>query len=163
MTDAPCGTDCHYLEWAPSTWGGENWNKTFLVDDADYFGGGTSSNFGSGYKNTVLLSSSNGNFTSNSADASRTVRAYSGGGMTDWFIPSRAELVEMSNSTQYSSGGFTTSGDRFYYWTSTASEPQAGNSLFLHGISNTDRSFAGDPGAQPAYRNGFSLRPIRAG
>ena len=89
VTGAPCGTNCHYLEWAPTSWA-TNDNKTnpFLASSY-YYGGGTGTALGTGYNNTVLLATDNAatGYVTTSTDAPRLVRAYRGGGKSDWFIP----------------------------------------------------------------------------
>ena len=158
-TGSPCGTECHYLEWAPTSWA-TNDNKTNpFVANSNYYGGGTGSALGSGYNNTLLLATDNAatGYVTTSTDAPRLVRAYRGGGKSDWFIPSAGEWYLISQSSVFSSGGFT-GGDNLH-WTSTANNTGPGISLQLHSVTST--SGVGDPGLQPAYRT-FPVRPIRA-
>ena len=79
-----------------------------------------------------------------------------GGGFADWFIPSRDEMYLISNSTQFSHGGFNQDS---YYWSSTANSEGPGTGVQLHFMNNSDGTQ--DPGLQPVYRN-FPVRPIRA-
>lgn len=159
-TGAPCGSNCHYLEWAPTTWASNNnKNNQFLFDQPNYYGGGTGTALGTGYNNTLLLARDNSasNYVTNALDAPRLVRAYRGGSQSDWFIPSAGEWYLISQSSVFSTGGFT-GGDNLY-WTSTANNVGPGTALQLHTV--TGSSGAGDPGLQPPYRL-FPVRPIRA-
>jgi len=159
---APCGSNCHYLEYAPSSWAADELkNEKFLyVDAAVYYGGGTGTALGTGYNNTILLATDNPSisYVTNVNDLPRRVRAYRGGGQSDWFIPSVGEWYLMSASTAYSLGSFNASAG--FYWTSTATNTGPGNSIQLHDPTKANGS--SDPGLQPAYRNSFPVRPIRA-
>jgi hypothetical protein len=157
MTGAPCGSDCHYLEWAPSSWASSDYSNKAFGASSEFYGGGTGSALGTGYSNTVLLATANAGtgWTVTAADVPVYVRAYRGGGLSDWFLPSWDETLLMSNSSVYSSGGFASN----YYWSSTANSVGPGTSVQLHDITSKTKN---DPGLQPIYRN-FPVRPIRAG
>jgi hypothetical protein len=157
MTGAPCGSDCHYLEWAPSSWASSDYSNKKFGASSDFYGGGTGSALGTGYSNTVLLATANAGtgWTVTAADVPVYVRAYLGGGLSDWFLPSWDETLLMSNSSEYSSGGFASD----YYWSSTANSAGPGTSVQLHYMNSKTNN---DPGLQPIYRN-FPVRPIRAG
>jgi hypothetical protein len=155
---ADCSPNCHYLEWAPTSWAANDYKDYAFSDNSNFYGGGTGTTLGSGYNNTQLLATAYApsGWTVAANEVAPYVRAYRGGGFSDWFIPSRDEIYLISNSTQFSSGGFT---HDTYYWSSTANENGPGTSLQLHVMSNPDGN--GDPGLQPVYRT-FPVRPIRA-
>ena len=155
---APCSPNCHYLEWAPTSWAADDYKDIEFSNDINFFGGGTGTALGTGYNNTLLLASANVStgWAVASGDVAPYVRAYRGGGRSDWFIPSRDETYLISNSTQFSTGGFTNDA---YYWSSTANSSGEGTALQLHVMNNPDGS--DDPGLQPVYRK-FPVRPIRA-
>jgi len=155
---AACSPNCHYLEWAPTTWASEDYKSFEFSNNANFYGGGTGTALGTGFNNTLLLATANSNegWTVAASEVAPYVRAYRGGGLSDWFIPSRDETYLMSNSTQFSSGGFT---HDMYYWSSTANSSGPGTSLQLHVMNNPNG--VDDPGLQPVYRT-FPVRPIRA-
>lgn len=159
VTGAPCGTNCHYLEWAPTSWATDDNKSNAFLASSSYYGGGTGTALGTGYNNTLLLATDNSanGYVTSSTDAPRLVRAYRGGGKSDWFIPSVGEWYLMSQSSAYSSGGFQNV--EGFYWTSTANNVGPGTTIQLHAKANANGS--GDPGLQPAYRT-FPVRPIRA-
>jgi hypothetical protein len=112
-----CGTVCKYLETAPVGWitaptpaGQTNciFQYPYPADPACYWLGNvaaanwlgnatgaigsTKKRIGSGYANTSAMIAQ-----SNIAGAAATVaRAFQGGGKTDWFLPSKAELHALS-------------------------------------------------------------------
>jgi hypothetical protein len=155
---ASCSPNCHYLEWAPTSWASEDYKSSAFSNNVYFYGGITGTALGTGYNNTLLLASANSStgWTVEANDVAPYVRAYSGGGLTDWFIPSRDELYLISNSARFPYGGFT---QDVYYWSSSANSSGEGTSLQLHTMSLPDGN--GDPGLQPVYRN-FPVRPIRA-
>ena len=125
-----------------------------------------SSGVGLGYMNTVAILNQ-GNFATTAAGVAR---AYSGGGQSDWFLPSTAELNLLCqwarnvpqnvntrckggvlNTGKGANGGFNNISS--HYWSS--SEADFGNAwiqFFTSGSQSRD-SFKGDPSA---------VRPIRA-
>ncbi len=74
--------------------------------------GGTGTALGTGSANTDLIIAQNGAGTGYAAGL---VRAYNGGGYTDWYLPSRDELIKLYDNRD-AIGGFDTSED---YWTSS--------------------------------------------
>jgi hypothetical protein len=109
----------HYIEAAPadqSTDLGLGWaSAAFIHPD---FGGtgdwvdipGTGTGIGAGRKNTSLILA-----TDADAPAAKACKDYSGGGKTDWFLPSKDELNELYKN-KAKVGNFTT-GD--CYWPSS--------------------------------------------
>jgi hypothetical protein len=144
-TGSPTGGMCHYLEvaisatspaWTDATyaWSG-NINTSI---------GTTSTAIGSGYKNTLAMTSQNN--TSNKAGT--IIRVYEGGGLTDWYLPSKDELNQLySARTQIGGLG------GLYYWSS--SEYNNGNS-WLQDFSNSFNQSAS------SKNGGNTVRPVRA-
>jgi hypothetical protein len=93
---------CKYLEAAPNTWAGGSSDPAYVWADA-----GTSSTLigataqrtaiGAGYANTMAIVNQP-NSTSTSAGA---VRAYTGGGLNDWYLGNVNEMIELDNSQAY--------------------------------------------------------------
>ncbi|CAB4935090.1 unannotated protein [freshwater metagenome] len=111
-TGSPTGGLCHYLEVAPNGWNtGIDPRKLWAVkskqskDVAGVAGGGpevritpestrivnSSSEIGLGYKNSIAIVKQ-GNDTTTAAGASR---AYQGGSMSDWYLPTLTELNQL--------------------------------------------------------------------
>ena len=104
-----CGTNCHYLEAAPTGWivsstpvGQTNCTMlgTTSADPKCEWSGNTSTligataqgtAIGTGYANTsaIILQSNT------AGKAATTARDYRGGGKTDWFLPSKLELNQL--------------------------------------------------------------------
>ena len=144
-TGSPTGGKCHYLEvaisatspaWTDATYAWSGNTNTSI--------GTTSTAIGSGYKNTLAMISQNN--TSNKAGT--IVRVYTGGGFTDWYLPSKDELNELySARTQIGGLG------GLYYWSS--SEYNNGNS-WLQDFSNSfNQSASSKDGSN-------TVRPVRA-
>lgn len=98
---------CYYLEVAPPALGLASWDtdtvnsvsrswaqapfQTTAVPD---FGDRTSAqNIGYGYRNTLLIINQGNSDSTSSAAA--LAQSFSGGGVSDWFLPSRNELNEL--------------------------------------------------------------------
>lgn len=154
-TGATCGSNCHYLEWAPVSWAStQSQNSSFIeagtatTDAGTYVFPassllGTVTSLGSGFNNTSLMAnaSSPGTSSTNAAIASRL---YAGNDSSSgqWFLPSQQELILMAQSSVQSTGGFQAR----YYWTSTESNasaqievhmPDAGVSADAKGATNS--------------------------
>ena len=143
-TGSGCGSDCVYLEAAPTGWvtspagqstrgGGTSFvdPRTFWNDVSNREVGATAQGtaIGTGYANT----SANIAYSSTAGYAATLSRAYLGGGKSDWFLPSMYELnqlcrfawnLSINNSSTTCSGmtgalrgGFQTGG--YAYWSST--------------------------------------------
>jgi hypothetical protein len=143
--------NCYYLEAAPATWSGGSdatisvsWsgNTTQSVGSA---GGdtATATGIGWGYRNTLAaIAQSN---TSNKAVT--LARAYNGGGLSDWFLPSRDEL-NLIYTNRVIIGGTSTNS----YWSSSeASSTNTWMTSFSDGSNWSNGKSGGD-----------RLRPIRA-
>jgi len=141
-TGSDCATNCLYLEAAPNGWGnggttcGNTGSET--VDPKCEWSGNTNTSIGAtaqgtaigkGFSNTLaIMDQSSGGATPNKA--ATTARAYSGGGKTDWFLPSKDELNEVCkyarNTGQAAGAGSNCSGGTLrsgfaahYYWSSS--------------------------------------------
>jgi uncharacterized repeat protein (TIGR02543 family) len=86
---------CKYLESAPTT-GASAWNlfgpEYIWSDNLNTAIGTTLSDIGSGYSNTLKIVSQVGAGTSGAGSAARN---YRGGGLNDWYLPSRQELFHL--------------------------------------------------------------------
>jgi hypothetical protein len=150
-----------YLEYAPDGWKGTKGDQQAVWCNVDnlFFTGtvtdaklkatlGTGIGFGKANTSLMLAGCTSG--------AAVISNAYKGGGKSDWFLPSRDELLKlncyvMSGCTKLTNdvlGGF----GRGYYWSSSEWTDQDSFRVdFYNGSSST------------AYKaNTFSFRPIRA-
>jgi hypothetical protein len=182
-TGSPTGGLCNYLEFAPPTWSGFTRDPRGKVTTSTSnfvsiapASPRTLSEIGRGYKysnaiNAVFgncsapVNNASGNIT-NCPTVAAAARAYLGGGLNDWYLPSAAEL---NVACQYGKGqtinpavGCTTSdiipvgfhGDD--NWTSTPSATYPGSFWALHlKVANSFQQMTG---------NAFDLwvKPIRA-
>jgi uncharacterized repeat protein (TIGR02543 family) len=83
MTDT--GERCHYLEYTDLghyAWASSGYTTTEIT--------GTSTSLGSGRRNTALILAVDVN-----APAAKACKDYTGGGKTDWFLPSTGEIIVM--------------------------------------------------------------------
>lgn len=82
------------FEMAPNTWSGDGGQDPYLVwcsnTNSDIVGA-TGTAVGTGATNTRLIAAAC------KSGAANAVRAYAGGGETDWFLPSKDELNAMCN------------------------------------------------------------------
>lgn len=162
--EANLSSTCNFLEAAPNGWNGKEVKCPNGCDGTYYNGiGGTTSDFGAagagtgtgsaycsgmgehhpipsanstaigtGYQNTTSMVQ---NCVTN--NAGNAARAYSGGGMTDWSLPSAGELAALQNAPNVQSiGGISGA----YYWSSTqASGSENANMMqFQNAIWSTD-------------------------
>ena len=112
-TGSPTSGLCHYLEVAPKTWygGSEDPKIKFSnytswpsgvnpvgIESGWDLGATVPGEIGRGFKNTELLFTITSRSNFPAADAAR---AYSGGGRTDWYLPS---LVEINQLCKWSYG-----------------------------------------------------------
>jgi len=100
MTDS--GEICHYLEAAPTDLGTLVWATSYKNIS------GTGTGIGTGRKNTALILAADA-----TAPAAKACKDYSGGGKTDWFLPSKDELNMLYVCRNYMGEMGT------YYWSSS--------------------------------------------
>ena len=150
--EATAAAPWRYLEAAPNTWSGGladpfmKWcsvvdNEAPLLSTGDTSTVHTLTTIGSGFSNTRMM------LHSCTYGAANMAASYNGGGKSDWFLPSKAELSELY-SAKATVGGFQES----FYWTSF--EASAGNAYYKH-FQNGDENF------RAKSENNY-VRPIRA-
>ena len=107
---SPCSTACRYLEVAPINWEGLNncsrssppkISKCSLLP-TKISAPSTSTAIGSGYANTELIISALAG--SEASNAAVRARAYRGGDLSDWYLPSRDELMTLSDYSSQLNG-----------------------------------------------------------
>lgn len=110
----------HGLEAAPSLWNGGAADPTlaWITGGATQttLNGNTLTGIGTGSANTDAIIAQN----FGAASAAKLCRDYHGGGKTDWFLPSKDELMDMWSALASTAGdrityGFTDD----YYWSSS--------------------------------------------
>jgi hypothetical protein len=180
-TGSPTLAKCKYLEVAPSNWGSINdravmpWANV-LTDIAGIPNEAGSSNnsfalIGLGYKYSEYIVAQNGSPYNSSSNryAAGNARAYSGGGLNDWYLPSSAEqntlcqwnrgitqsfetMCGSSGTVNSATYGAETSGfsNTLLYWASSENDN-------LGKVTNWGVNQAGHTKTLNAY-----VRPIRA-
>jgi len=161
MTGATCNTSCRYLEWAPVSWAStQSQNASFsqpgtATTDAratlmpSNLLVGTSTSFGSGLSNTMLMANAVGGGTSSSnAAKAALLYAASDSSAGQWFLPSRDELVALYQSSVRSRGNF----QALNLWSSSEVSPTLNYQVTME---------TGDVTAE-ARSNPKLFRPIRA-
>jgi hypothetical protein len=151
-------------EMAPKTWGAAETSGLQLCDtNTDIAGTGTA--VGTGSANTAAITAA----IACSSNAAAAARAYDGGGLTDWFLPSRDELNAMCNYSRNPTipaapsvacsgaqdGAFATGAYGFafpYYWSS--SQEIVSNSWYQLSVNG----FQGTANQVSSY---LGIRPIR--
>ena len=165
-TPFTCGpalsSTCTYLEAAPAGWqttvglpGGSDPQRAWSGNPSVAVPGGDDENcipgcstdlqIGTGYKNSLDIAGQSGNTTANTAAV--LARSYNGGGLSDWFLPSRDELSVMYSQRSVA-GGFTTDS----YWTSAE----------VGGGWAWDVGFSNGVQYQDSKSSLFRVRPVRA-
>ena len=143
-----CENNCHYLEWAPSTWSGSSDPaiSSWATDTENAVG--TS---GSGFENTAAMLTSAGSYQGDTSGAAHAVHLFAGTDSSagSWFLPSVAELAWMSSSSVRSAGNFRGGN----YWSSTEN---------LGGVWLADILGAASYGNIPKSWPETYVRPIRA-
>jgi hypothetical protein len=159
-TGSACGTECKYLEAAPTGWmtaatpvGQTNCTGrgTGSFDPKCEWSGNTSAAvgttgtaIGAGYANTSAMIAQN----NSTGKAATVARAFQGGGKTDWFLPSKDELNQMFVNKTAISGSFSS-----VYWSS--SENAAGEA-WLQYVDSGEQFGDGNKS------NTYYVRPVRA-
>ena len=160
---SPCGSNCHYLEWAPDRWYQNQTYPTFywasdqthqaLASDNttnDYTGNKA---IGSGFANTAAMLTPSGSYTADTAQAASAAHAYTGTDSSagSWFVPSAAEMYAIWTSGTYTSaygGNF----QPYIFWTSSEYSASTGWEV---GPSNGFINYT-------QKTNSLNLRPVRA-
>lgn len=137
------GAQMKYLEAAPSTWSGAG------SDPVSAWSGNTSSSvstadaIGTGAKNSTNMLAVSG------TGAAQLATNYTNNGYTDWYLPSKAELKQLSvERGRFPVGSFTVGG----YWTSSQSTSSRSSITTMTTQAQIDR-----PKSNSQY-----VRPIRA-
>ena len=161
MAGATCNTSCRYLAWAPVSWAStQSQNGSFSQPGTSTADArvtlmpsnllvGTSTSFGSGLNNTMLMANAAGSGTS-SNNGAKAALLYAGNDSSagQWFLPSRDELVALYQSSVRSRGNF----QALNLWSSSE----------VNSVNNYQVSM--DDGAVTAESRGIPklFRPIRA-
>jgi len=142
--DESAATGSRYLEAAPNTWGGG------VPDPALVWSGNTDTDvvtqtdIGTGSANTTAIIAQ----SATAGRAATAARAYTGGGLNDWFLPSKDELNQLYTQKDVV-GGFADVG----YWSSSQ----------YNALSAWLQSFFVDGGQADAAKVVSSrVRPVRA-
>lgn len=170
-TGSPTGAKCHYLEVAPATWSGgasdpsKVWASAGFTatdisgisnDSAPY---NNAAAIGLGYKNSLAIV----NQGNTSASAAGSARAYSGGGKSDWYLPTTSELNLLcqwsrgitQNPSVACSGG--TNNAAFFtdpaYWSSSEVASDQARVQYFNSSGAQDNRAKGDSN---------KVRPVRA-
>ncbi|MEY4024344.1 MAG: hypothetical protein RLZ23_1305 [Actinomycetota bacterium] len=169
-TGSPTGGLCHYLEAAPVTWAGSSdpskvWatagytttDIAGITNDVTAYNNAAA--IGLGYKNSTLIVGQ-GNTSSSAAGSAR---AYTGGGKSDWYLATTAELnllCQWSRGMTQDVTALCTSGTdnaNFFtnpaYWSSSEVAADQARVLYFNGSGAQDGRAKGDTN---------KVRPIRA-
>ena len=156
-------------EMAPNTWGAnETTGIQWCSDQTHSVATGDAVGTGSANTTSMLTSAPATSFVACTASAPNAVRAYAGGGLTDWFLPSKDELNAMCNysrtwtgtpstgaCTGAQNGAFAAGTYGFasgYYWGS--SQSSASNAW--------GQSFVDGGQASAGKNSTVRVRPVRA-
>ena len=142
---------CRYLEAAPNTWNGGSSDPAFIWadpgNDSTLIGATAQRTaIGSGYANTIAIINQ-GNGVNTSAGA---VRAYRGGGLSDWYLGNVNEMIALDNAQAYVSPVVQN-----YYATS---EESSASQRRIYGMVDNTNWY----GHSKYTNNISSTRPIRA-
>lgn len=166
-TGSPDGGLCHYLEAAPTTWSGGASDPTLVWADSAYLStsvpvtNANNTGIGGGFKNSEAITAQ-GNGSNTGAGASRL---YRGGGLSDWYLPSIAELeslISYSTSSPYSTGspglGMKLTGGTMGFYATSNNYFSANYMHYFYAQLVTQSS---NGGAYPKSST-YNTRPIRA-
>ena len=136
---------------------GFQWCPTYAPGNKELISGAVATAIGSGYANTIAYPGRCN--SSNSYTAAQVAQYYTGGGQTDWFLPSKDELDALFYySNRAAIGGFTPGG---WYWSSTQAMTNDGSKGYNYAVF---RSFQNQTIQQYQTYKEYTLgvRPIRA-
>lgn len=156
-------------EMAPKTWGAAETGIQWCSDYTNFLS--TNTAIGTGRANTTAMLTNASPFVACTLSAPNAVRAYSGGGLTDWFLPSKDELNAMCNysrnpaspltgiCTGIQNGTFAGGAYGFAsgnYWSSSQSDLEAPDYYAWYQVLGN--------GFQTYYvgTNTYRVRPVRA-
>jgi hypothetical protein len=93
-TGAPCGSNCRYLEARVSSGPSAMWSVNYATTQIGASAQGAA--IGTGYSNTSSIIAQNGIYNASTNNyAAGGAASYTGGGKTDWFMPSKMELAAL--------------------------------------------------------------------
>ena len=95
---AKCGSNCHYLEWAPNTWsGGTSDPKLAWSSDPNNETDAIGTAIGSGFSNTQIMLTSGKYYQKDISGAAYAVSNFAASDQStgQWFLPSKNELDAM--------------------------------------------------------------------
>jgi hypothetical protein len=152
----PLSEKCFYLESALGGWSGVAPDPTRAWAQASLQGvrvtngveTATAVDIGNGYQNTLAIIRQGNNDSTTAAAA--LAQAYRGNGLSDWFLPSKNELVQLATQAAII-GGFSATN----YWPSSEDTTPANN-----GAQAT--TFPGNTNQYNGKGNVNAVRPIRA-
>jgi hypothetical protein len=142
---------CHYLEAAPNDispsdfqWASLEYIETNIS--------GTETAIGTGRKNTDLILAKDAD-----APAAKACKEYSGGGKTDWFLPSKDELNEL-----YVNRASVGNMKDYYYWSSSQRDSYNAWSQSFYDYGSGIQSYNNKNGKLLKYYLFRDVRAIRA-
>lgn len=149
-----------YLEAAPAGWNGTSadptvtWSPSSITNASQITLATTASSLGSGATNTTQIFSLFGTGTY----AAALCKNYTGGGKSDWYLPSLEEAQLLSRLGKKGLGGFNTSSP---YWTSSWT-PGTRGSVNVMGVASPNITAIGDAiYSWSPIDNTAMVRPIR--
>ena len=157
------GQTVRYLEAAPSGWNGTTSDPQVAWSDTTT-SISTTATIGTGYTNSVNMVSK----SATSGYAGTLARSYSGGGKTDWYLPSYDELAALYTNRAYVPGiveafdTSTTPAALFTYWSSTQSTTTTQAKAYGFASSNVTGNGWKDVSKSDSTTAAGRVRPIRA-
>lgn len=151
-TPFPCGDgyECTVMEAAPLGWYGSDVdpNPMWCADDQPGFNEdiGTRTAFGTGWDNTAALITACG-----PASAAGLATSYDGGGLSDWFLPSKDELDAMMSASVVLFSSEQPGASEWYWSSSESDSTDAWNQSFNTGSQESNMRFIE-----------LAVRPVRA-